>query len=346
MAPQGRIVGGLEDLAGKMRSPGKPMQAPRARGRRRMRAIGRAWHGSFTTAEASSAPGARGGLNREIIKGLSPALMVWASLRRQQGREHDAVAKSAEWRLFSFNWVPIGLMAVALVLGLAFTEFRQTGEHTLGLCVAALYASLPITTRTRRTNAIRSSLRAWVAPAIRAHHPVDDAFDLYFRGRRPADARRQPGAIGPGARARLARLLQLHLRASQTGLDLVVLGYNIIGLPIFGIPVGAGLTHAHRRLHQFIVAFTLALIATTIISVLVPAIRTYDILGIVPDPLRLQARRAISWTCRDLPLGGWLAARARYAQVGGIITFPSFHAAAAVLYLWALWSVWWMRPLR
>jgi hypothetical protein len=29
----------------------------------------------------------------------------------------------------------------------------------------------------------------------------------------------------------------------------------------------------------------------------------------------------------------------------GIVTFPSFHAAAAVLYLWALWCVWWMRPL-
>jgi membrane-associated phospholipid phosphatase len=29
----------------------------------------------------------------------------------------------------------------------------------------------------------------------------------------------------------------------------------------------------------------------------------------------------------------------------GIITFPSFHAAACVLYLWALWAIWWMRPI-
>jgi membrane-associated phospholipid phosphatase len=33
------------------------------------------------------------------------------------------------------------------------------------------------------------------------------------------------------------------------------------------------------------------------------------------------------------------------STLGGIITFPSFHAVAAVLALWALWCVWWLRPL-
>ena len=31
--------------------------------------------------------------------------------------------------------------------------------------------------------------------------------------------------------------------------------------------------------------------------------------------------------------------------LGGIVTFPSFHAASAVLYAWALWPVRWMRPI-
>jgi membrane-associated phospholipid phosphatase len=34
-----------------------------------------------------------------------------------------------------------------------------------------------------------------------------------------------------------------------------------------------------------------------------------------------------------------------FKTLGGIITFPSFHAAAAVPALWAFWAVWWMRPL-
>ena len=31
--------------------------------------------------------------------------------------------------------------------------------------------------------------------------------------------------------------------------------------------------------------------------------------------------------------------------LSGIVTFPSFHAASAVLYAWALWAVRWMRPV-
>ena len=31
--------------------------------------------------------------------------------------------------------------------------------------------------------------------------------------------------------------------------------------------------------------------------------------------------------------------------LGGIVTFPSFHAASAVLFGWALWAVRWLRPL-
>ena len=32
-------------------------------------------------------------------------------------------------------------------------------------------------------------------------------------------------------------------------------------------------------------------------------------------------------------------------NLAGIVTFPSFHACSAVLYAWALWPVWWMRPI-
>jgi PAP2 superfamily protein len=125
----------------------------------------------------------------------------------------------------------------------------------------------------------------------------------------------------------------------------LALGYKIIGLPIFGIPVVLGLTRRHGRLHEFILAFALALIATTIISALVPATGTYDLLGIAPDPSRLKPGGYLDGL-RDLPLvrDGSLR-ELDMMKLVGVITFPSFHAAAAVLYLWALWSVWWMRPV-
>ena len=34
-----------------------------------------------------------------------------------------------------------------------------------------------------------------------------------------------------------------------------------------------------------------------------------------------------------------------FAELAGIVTFPSFHAAAAVLYLWAFWPVRWFGPI-
>jgi PAP2 superfamily len=125
----------------------------------------------------------------------------------------------------------------------------------------------------------------------------------------------------------------------------LVLGYGMIGWPIFGIPVALGMTRHYRRLQEFTLAFALALIATTVISMFVPALGAYDQLGIKPDPAVFTPGGYLD-TVRDLPLvrGGSL----RELDIGklvGIITFPSFHAAAAVLYLWALWSVWWLRPL-
>ena len=32
-------------------------------------------------------------------------------------------------------------------------------------------------------------------------------------------------------------------------------------------------------------------------------------------------------------------------KLTGIVTFPSFHAATAALYLWAFWPVRWFRPV-
>jgi membrane-associated phospholipid phosphatase len=31
-------------------------------------------------------------------------------------------------------------------------------------------------------------------------------------------------------------------------------------------------------------------------------------------------------------------------EIGGVLTFPSFHAASAALYIWAFWPLVWLRP--
>ena len=79
---------------------------------------------------------------------------------------------------------------------------------------------------------------------------------------------------------------------------------------------------------------------------MVPALGAYQQLGLSPgdyghitpggylDQLR-DFPRVRDGSLRELDL----------IHLVGIVTFPSFHAAACVLYLWALWAIWWMRPI-
>jgi PAP2 superfamily len=98
-------------------------------------------------------------------------------------------------------------------------------------------------------------------------------------------------------------------------------------------------------LQQFTLACILALILTTLISSLLPAMGTYYHYGVHVDLSKFSPGDYF-FSEHDLPLLRDGSLRTLdIKKLAGIITFPSFHAAAAVLFLWALWSVWWVRPL-
>ena len=111
-------------------------------------------------------------------------------------------------------------------------------------------------------------------------------------------------------------------------------------------PAVLAATHRYRRIEEFAFAFGLALIVTTIISGLVPAIGVFQQIGLDPIGIKhLNLERYLD-QLRDLPPTRDGALRHRdLLNLGGIVTFPSFHAASAVLYAWALWPVRWMRPI-
>ena len=123
-------------------------------------------------------------------------------------------------------------------------------------------------------------------------------------------------------------------------------GYVMIRWPIFAIPIALALVERYDRLQEFTFAFALALIATTIASAFVPAIGVFHHLGLDPEAFRnlhplsyLDELRALppvrEGSHRVLDLFG----------LTGLVTFPSFHAASALLYTWALWPARWMRPV-
>ncbi|MGC2122107.1 MAG: phosphatase PAP2 family protein [Xanthobacteraceae bacterium] len=100
------------------------------------------------------------------------------------------------------------------------------------------------------------------------------------------------------------------------------------------------LTLCHRvgRLHEFAVALAASLLITIVIFALYPALGWYGHLGIDAAAYpRLQLfwnfavhlQNVRSGTLHAIPLG----------DLRGIISFPSYHTAAAVLAMWAIWPV-------
>jgi hypothetical protein len=122
-------------------------------------------------------------------------------------------------------------------------------------------------------------------------------------------------------------------------------GYSMIRWPLFAIPVVLTAAYQYRRLAEFTLAFGLGLVATTIVSALVPAIGVYQEIGLDPATLVNLEPRAYLDQVRDLaPVR---AGELRHLDLFGLagITFPSFHAASALLYAWALWPVRWIRAV-
>lgn len=122
-----------------------------------------------------------------------------------------------------------------------------------------------------------------------------------------------------------------------------VLAYGMIDWQVFGVPIVLGATRRYRRLQEFTLAFALAV--TTAISAFTPAMGTYDFLHVTTDPSVFTPGAYLD-QLKDLPMvrDGSLR-HLELMKLTGIVTFPSFHAAAATLYLWALWPVRWFRPI-
>jgi membrane-associated phospholipid phosphatase len=98
------------------------------------------------------------------------------------------------------------------------------------------------------------------------------------------------------------------------------------------------LTRRVERLHAFALALVISLLITIAIFALFPALGWYDYLGVNAAAYpRLQLfwnfashlEAVRNGALRAVPLG----------DLRGIISFPSYHTAAAVLAVWAVWPV-------
>jgi hypothetical protein len=251
------------------------------------------------------------------------------------------------WQLFGIGWALLGLMGAALAVALATTDFSLGGGGTafcLGFVVVyagfALYNAwaphrgdpqvvfvLGATAQIVLVTVLMTPL-TYVAAA--ANQPLRDA------ALQAIDE-----ALGLDWRAYL-NFVNGHPLLAQW----LSYGYTMIRWPIFGIPLVLAATGRYARLQEFVLAFALALVVTTLMSAWVPAIGVFYQLGLDPaDYGNLQPAGYLT-QLHELPLvRDGTRRHLDLLNLAGVVTFPSFHAASALLYGWALWPVRWMRPI-
>jgi len=251
----------------------------------------------------------------------------------------------AAWQLFRWNWLVLGLMAVALAAALALTGFSIAPDSALKpAAIVGAYIGYAYYSCCRRKDSdpkvifiLGSTGQVLLIPVLMTPLTyVAAAADLPMQD---AALHALDRALGLDWMAWFNFFYERHALLVAT-----VLAYSMIGWPVFGVPLVLGWTRRYRRLQEFTMAFAIALVTTTIISALLPAMGTYDLLKFMPDP-EVFTPGAYLAQLHDLPLvrDGTMR-HLSFDSLAGIITFPSFHAAAAALYLWAFWPVRWVGP--
>jgi membrane-associated phospholipid phosphatase len=253
----------------------------------------------------------------------------------------DTDARTA-WQLFHLNWLPIVAMGSLLAFGLPLTGLSlEPVAYGVTLAVAAVLLALAYGHRIVKGELADPKLLfslgtigqiiltcAIVGPlsyvAGKLNWPLQDQALLAI-----------DRALGLDPEP-IARYVNDHPWLA----DVLARGYGLIKLPLLGVPVVLALTARYVRLQLFMLAMSLALAVTIAISAIVPAIGTYWGLQLSAAHFPEISTVVYAGQLRDiLALRDDSLHELRLFFLSGIVSFPSFHAASAVLYMWALWPV-------
>lgn len=246
------------------------------------------------------------------------------------------------WQLFQLNWLAIVAMGSLLAFGLPATDLSlEPVAYGITLAIAAILVAIAYRHQFAKGELADPKLVfslgtigqvvltcAIVGPlsyvAGKMNWPLqDDALLAIDR------------ALGLDPEP-IARFVNDHPWLA----DLLARGYGLIKWPLLGIPVVLTLTARYVRLQVFMLAMSLALAVTIAISALVPAIGTYYGLQLSAAHFPEINTAVYAGQLRDiLALRDGSLHELRLFFLSGIVSFPSFHAASAVLYMWALWPV-------
>lgn len=246
------------------------------------------------------------------------------------------------WRLFQLNLLPIALMGGLLALGLLLTDLRLE-PIAFGVTLAIASALLAIACLYRiaqrdladpklvlSLGTIGQVILTCVIVGPLSYVACKVGWPLQDHALLAIDR-----ALGMDPEA-IARFVNDHPWLGGA----FARAYGLIKWPLLGIPIVLALTARYVRLQLFMLAMSLALALTIAISAFVPAIGTYYALQLPAAHLPDVNTSVYAGQLRDiLALRDGSLRELEPFRLAGIVSFPSFHAASAVLYMWALWPV-------
>jgi len=247
---------------------------------------------------------------------------------------------TAAWRLFCCNWVMLGGMSLTLAAALIFTDFSIVpGSALKPAVIVATYLAYTYYSRrwqkkpdTRVAFILGATGQILLIPVLMTpliyvaaaiNLPLQDTL---FNG--------LDHALGLDW---VAYFNFIYHRYAL--LYAAVIAYGMIGWPIFAVPIALGWTRQYRRLQEFTLAFGIALVVTTVVAALLPGIGTYAFYNVFPDPKIFTPGAYMDFLHAYPQVRDGSLRVLAYSHFTGLITFPSFHAAAAALYVWAFWPV-------
>jgi membrane-associated phospholipid phosphatase len=248
-------------------------------------------------------------------------------------RDHDLC-----WRVFNLNWLPVAAMGCVLLLAVALTRFSIEPlafgiVMAIGVTLAAV-AYLHVRLKGDQVDPKLVFMLGAVAQVIMVTAIVGPlsyvaaALDWPLQDRALAALDRAMGFD--------ARTVILFVNDYPTLAGALGFGYGMIKWPLLAIPIVLAATRRFARLQQFVMALMLALMVTIVISIFVPAIGNYQLLGLTPTDVPNVNTIAFLLGQHDIPAvrDGSLR-HLELLKLVGIVTFPSFHTASAVLFAWA-----------
>ncbi|WP_316158344.1 MULTISPECIES: phosphatase PAP2 family protein [unclassified Bradyrhizobium] len=272
-------------------------------------------------------------------------LALWAHVLR---KPHDDSEAATAWAIFQFNWGVMAGLWLLFGLCLILTDFRvEPIGYLIVLSTSALYGYIgylnarsaqrakpwifSLLTGIAQTTLASIVLASLSYVATAANLPLQDANLLALDRALGFDFREYLSFAND--RPWLVMILAFGYRAISLTACII-----IVALPLFG---------HYRRLAEFNLAISLALALTCGITLLIPAVGVYHVLGLLPSDYPNIVPQAFYDSARDMLLVRDGTLRLLDTNhLAGIVTFPSFHAAAAVLDGWALWSFRWLRPFN